>query len=146
MRWQLSIDWPFPSKSEVERRFEELIRGRWAAAETEPPVDVFVSQSEIRIELDLPGVAEETVRARLEQGTLLVEARRSALEPSERLQAARLERRRGEIRLRVPLPTNVEKPRLEYRLRSGVLRVRVRSEQAPPTERPEEEESSGAKS
>jgi len=145
MKWELSIDWPHPSKSEVERRFEELIRGRWAADET-PPVDIFVSHSEIRVELDLPGVIESTVRTRLERGTLLVEARRSSVAPSERLQATRLERRRGEIRMRVPLPTEVEAPHLEYRLHSGVLEVRVRSKEHPPEEPPPAEESSGAES
>ncbi len=145
MKWQLSIGWPYPSKSEVERRFEELIRGRWAANET-PPVDIFVSHSEIRVELDLPGVIESTVRARLERGALLIEARRSGVAPSERLQAARLERRRGDVRMRVPLPTEVAEPRLEYRLESGVLQVWVRSHGPPAEAQPPPEESSGAES
>ena len=143
MKWELSIDWPYPSRREVERRFEELIRGRWAADET-PPVDIFVSHSEIRVELDLPGVIESTVRARLERGALLIEARRSGVAPSERLQATRLERRRGDIRMRVPLPTKVEAPRLEYRLESGVLEARVRLQAPPSEEQPPPEESSGA--
>ena len=136
MRWQRSIAWPFPSRSEVERRFEELLRESWGATETEPPVDMFVARDEIRIELDLPGVIESTVHARLEHGVLLVEGSRRMVEPSERLRAARLERPHGAIRLRVPLPTDVQAPRLEFRLEGGVLRVRVRSTQEPAGDRP----------
>lgn len=141
MRWQISIDWRYPSKSEVERRFEELIRARWAAAETQPLADIFVSQREIRIELDLPGVIESTVQARLERGFLLVEATRSRVAPAERLQAARLERQRGEIRMRVPLPGNIEAGHVEYKLESGVLRVLVQSEEESSAEESSAQES-----
>jgi HSP20 family molecular chaperone IbpA len=141
MRWQISIDWPYPSRSEVERRFEELIRARWPAAETQPPADIFVSQREIRIELDLPGVIESTVQARLARGVLLVEATRSGVAPAERLQAARLERQRGEIRMRVPLPRDIEVGRVEYQLESGVLRVRVHSEEESSAEESSAQES-----
>ncbi len=141
MRWQISIDWRYPSKSEVERRFEQLIRARWATADTQPPTDIFVSQREIRIELDLPGVIESTVQARLERGVLLVEATRSGVAAAERLQAARLERQRGEIRMRVPLPGHVEAGRVEYKLESGVLRVLVHSEQESSAEESSAQES-----
>jgi HSP20 family molecular chaperone IbpA len=126
-RWELDAAWPFPSAADVERRFEELIRSRWGASAEVAPADVFVYEQELWIELDLPGVEEEHLHVRVEGSTLWVEAVRSAAPPAEGARPARLERPRGAIRQRVPLPAAVVAPTLEYRLEGGVLRVRVRS-------------------
>jgi len=125
--WKLADAWPFPSSVEIERRFEELIRGRWGAVSGEMPVDVFFHGRDVFVELDLPGVERESIQVRLEQGELFVEAHRPPTPPDENVRAARLERQRGTIRRRVPLPEPVE-GRVEFDLKSGVLRVRVRPE------------------
>jgi len=125
--WEISAS-NFPSAGQIERRFEELIRGRWVSDVISPPVDVFVYEEEVRIEVDLPGVEEERVRVRLEGTVLLIEAERSDEPARGASRAERLERPRGLLRRRVPLPRPVTMPRLETQLRAGVLVVRVRSE------------------
>jgi HSP20 family molecular chaperone IbpA len=125
--WKLSDAWPFPSRVEIEQRFEELIRGRWSVVTGEMPVDVYLYGRDVLVELDLPGVERESVRIRLEQGELFVEAHRPPSPLDEGAQPARLERKRGPIRRCVSLPRPVE-GRVEFDLESGVLRVRVRPE------------------
>jgi HSP20 family molecular chaperone IbpA len=126
-RWELDAAWPFPSAADVERRFDEWIRSRWGASAEVVPADVFVYEEELWIELDLPGVQEEQVHVRIEGGALWVEAVRSSAPPAEGARATRLERPRGPIRQRVPLPGPLPAATLEYRLEGGVLRVRVRT-------------------
>jgi HSP20 family protein len=125
--WEISAS-PFPSAGQIERRFEELIRGRWVSEVVSPPVDVFVYEEEVRVEVDLPGVEEERIRVQLEGTVLLIEAERSEEPARGASRAERLERPRGLLRRRVPLPRSVATPRVETQLRAGVLIVRVRSE------------------
>ena len=126
-RWKLAEGWPFLSGAEIERRFEETIRARWGTpAGAGVPVDVFFHGREILIEVDLPGVERESVEVRLEEGEILVEAHRVPGPRGEDVRPARLERVRGRIRRRVPLPARVESGRLEFDLEGGVLRVRLR--------------------
>lgn len=124
--WTLQEAWPFPSGLEIEARFEELIRRRWVGGAREVPADVFILGRELVVELDLPGVEQESLRVRLERGELFVEAQRAASLPAEEARPARLERARGALRRRVPLPTAPSEGRVEFQLEAGVLRVRVR--------------------
>ena len=126
-KWEISAS-PFPSAGQIERRFEELIRGRWVSEVVSPPVDVFVYEEEVRVEVDLPGVEEERIRVQLEGTVLLIEAERSEEPARGASRAERLERPRGMLRRRVPLPRSVATPRVETQLHAGVLVVRVRSE------------------
>lgn len=127
--WEVPGPWPFPSSAEIEQRFEELVRARWGEREGSAPADVFIYGEEIWVEMDLPGVPAEAVRVMLERGMLLVEAIRPAAPPEEQARPARIERRRGPIRRRVPLPAPLAAARIEFRLESGVLRVRLRPEE-----------------
>ena len=127
--WTLSEAWPFPSVAEIEARFEELLRRRWVGAEPELPADVFVLGRELRVEVDLPGVEQESLRVRLESGALVVEAHRPPAVREDELRAARLERARGALRRRVPLPTRPRAGQVDFRLEAGVLKVRVLPEE-----------------
>jgi HSP20 family protein len=125
-RWELS--WPLPSVESLEREMADFAHLAWHAAGQELPADVFVIGDAIFVEIDLPGVQESEVAARIEQGCLVIEASRRAAPPSETAVPARLERRHGTLRRRLPLPPGVLAARLELKLEAGVLRVYVRPE------------------
>jgi HSP20 family molecular chaperone IbpA len=127
--FRIPTAWPFPSPDEIERRFERLIRSRWGGTASVPAADVFVHGREVWVEVDLPGVIEQEVRARVEAGVLVIEATRRFVPPAREARPAALERPRGPIRRAVPLPTRARRARLEYRLESGVLRVRILPEE-----------------
>jgi HSP20 family molecular chaperone IbpA len=126
--WEISTTRSFPTARDVEKRFEERQR-RWRAPQAEPPADVFVIGSEIVVQMDLPGVEEGDVRARIEGDSLVVEATRHMAPPSERARPTHLERPRGPLRRRVPLPAVPPPARLDLEMRSGVLLLRIVPEQ-----------------
>lgn len=125
LRWEISSAWWRFSPARIEQRFEEVIRRRWRRQEPEPPADVFLGAGEILVEVDLPGVDEGQVGVRLEGGELWIEAVRPPEPPRKGIQAARLERPRGRVERRIPLPRVPTAGRLEVRLEAGVLRVRI---------------------
>ncbi len=125
MPFELPGDWRLPTEEEIHERFEARIRRRWRKPAEEPPVDVFVVENEIWVEMDLPGVAEGEVSTHFEAGAVLVEAFRQLAPPAESARPARLERPRGKLRRRIPLPAAPRAARVESLLRGGVLRVRV---------------------
>ena len=130
MRWELARSWPWPSVEEIERRFEERIRGRWGAGVPAPLVDVFVAEEYVWVEVDLPGVEAGDVCLRTERGALWIEATRRPRPPSESARPARVERPQGALRRAVPLPFGVRAEPVEVTLAEGVLRVRLRVEKA----------------
>lgn len=125
MPFEVPGNWRFPTVEEVQERFEARIRRRWRTPAEEPPVDVFVLEDEIWVEMDLPGVSEGEISAYFEGGAVLVEAIRRIAPPSESARPARLERPRGVLRRRIPLPAAPRAARVERLLEGGVLRVRV---------------------
>lgn len=128
MRWELGSSWSWPSVDEIERRFEELIRGRWGPGVPAPLADVFVAEEYVWVEVDLPGVEAGDVHLRTERGALWIEATRKARPPSESARPAHVERPQGALRRAVPLPFAIRAEPVEVTLAEGVLRVRLRVE------------------
>jgi HSP20 family protein len=124
MRWEVRAPWP--SLDEIERRFDELIRSRWGTGTQTPPADVFVTDDEVWVEVDLPGVRRTDVQVRLVGDRLVIEGTRTAIVPVRRARPAHRERSPGSFRRALPLPSGFEEAEIEVRMRAGVLRARVR--------------------
>ncbi|NLX05293.1 MAG: Hsp20/alpha crystallin family protein [Phycisphaerae bacterium] len=60
----------------VDSLFEELIYQAWGRAEWAPEVDVTETQDAFVVEIDLPGVDEESIVIAVRDGRLLVKGRR----------------------------------------------------------------------
>jgi HSP20 family protein len=116
---------PWPSIEEVEWRFEELIRARWRVVAA-PVADVYVRGDEMWVEMDVPGLAADEFRVRVEGHHLVVEGARPQRPPREDARPVRLERLRGPFRRVFALPPRLEPPAVESTLEAGVLRVHVR--------------------
>ena len=82
-------------------------------------------ENEVWIELDLPGVEQGEVSAYIEENAVWVEATRRIAPPVPEARPARLERPRGQLRRRIPLPVTTQAATLDVRLEAGVLRVRI---------------------
>ncbi len=89
----------------------------------EPPIDVWETESEVIVEVELPGSRSENVDLRLEDGTLVLSG--ALPEPPQRHGTyLRIERPRGRFRRAVVLPAEVAgEPRAT--MRGGVLQVRL---------------------
>ena len=74
VRWE--IRGPWPSVQEIERRFDELIRSRWAVR-GRLSADVLLRGDEMWVEVDVPGVDDwEIVEATGQGGVLRVRLHR----------------------------------------------------------------------
>lgn len=86
----------------LQRRFFEL--GRTADQPCwEPPVDVFETESELLIEIALPGVAPQQVTTAVEDGMLVVTGERKLPAAAEPAVIRRLELPYGRFERRIPL-------------------------------------------
>ena len=64
--WEVPGGRAFPSARDIEERFEELLRRRWREPRPGDETRWFVLGRDVQIEMDLPDVGEQRVRARLE--------------------------------------------------------------------------------
>ncbi len=95
-----------------------------SGASFEPPGDVWESEGELVVELELPGARADEIDVRLEGSTLIISGD-LAREPAEGGQFLRVERPRGQFHRGVALPVDVDgEPRAT--LHAGVLEVRLR--------------------
>jgi len=123
MRWEIRAPWP--SLTEVERRFDEILRSRWGARGAAQTSKLAVVASEIRIEMDLPGLSEEDVSVRVEGHEIIIEGRSSRV-PEESSGGA-MDALREDLRLRFPLPPECTQVSHEFRHASGLLSIRIRA-------------------
>ncbi len=111
-------------KNEMTRQDENLpsnLRGRLVAA---PPVDIYESDEEYVVEADVPGVAQDRVTLRLENGELALEGQWSVPEMEGATVLAR-EFRPVDFRRSFVLPDTVDAAKVSASLKDGVLTVRI---------------------
>jgi HSP20 family protein len=111
-------------KHEMTRPDERLpsnLRGRLVSA---PPVDIFENDEEYVLEADVPGVSQDHVTLRLENGELTLEGQWSVPEIEGATVLAR-EFRPVDFRRAFVLPDTVDAEKVSAALKDGVLTVRI---------------------
>jgi HSP20 family protein len=90
-----------------------------------PPLDLWETEAEIVLALDLPGVAEHQVSIEVDDGVLTVtgERDRKVEETADRFY--RFERRFGQFSRSVTLPPGVDEARITAEFDAGVLEIHV---------------------
>jgi HSP20 family protein len=90
-----------------------------------PALDVWESDAEIVLALDLPGISEEKVAIEVDDGVLTVsgERERELEEKGDRFY--RFERRFGQFSRSVTLPQGVDPSGIKAAFKDGVLEIRV---------------------
>jgi len=97
---------------------EDLQAGQWT-----PPVDIFENAETIVLRADLPGVDQDDIELRVEDGTLLIRGRRRLpgdLRPED---MHRAERPHGTFVRSFGLPTNLDQAGIRATQKNGVLEV-----------------------
>jgi HSP20 family protein len=97
---------------------EELQAGQWT-----PAVDISENAERIVLRADLPGIDQDDVELRLEDGTLVLRGQRKAPPDARPQDMLRAERPHGTFVRSFSLPSNVDQPGIRAALRSGVLEV-----------------------
>ena len=120
----------FDQLVQIRREMELLIRDvlgdsphqREAPAQT-PTVDILETSKNIRLEIELPGVAKKDIRAFITRDTVIVEAEKKDERPPELRSYHHLERFFGKFRRVIEIPSicNTQEVKAEYK--NGVLRI-----------------------
>jgi HSP20 family protein len=88
------------------------------------PMDAYMRGNDLWVDIDLPGVAADSVDINVERNVLTVSAERS-WERQEGEQVYLAERHRGRFRRQVHLGDGLDADRIEARYDDGVLRLRI---------------------
>lgn len=90
-----------------------------------PAVDVIDAEKEYRLQLDLPGVDDSNVEARIEEGVLRISGERKGPETNGSTNWLRRERAAGAFERSFKLPEAVDADGVEARFERGVLEIRI---------------------
>ena len=111
---------------EMTRLFEQLVgQGKPAEGTWTPPVDVSETAQEVRVQVELPGVSERSIRVEYAEGMLTIRADRPPDPALRRDQVQQLECRYGAFMRRLPFPFSVDRDRIGARYQGGVLEIRL---------------------
>jgi HSP20 family protein len=109
-------------------RFERLIErtfGRERQAPWMPAMDVYETDDELVVTVELPGMSADDVDVSVEDATLTVSGTRAFSSEVKEESYHRIERRYGTFSRAVTLPPQVDTTRVDARFADGVLTVEV---------------------
>lgn len=90
-----------------------------------PALDVWESEDEIVLAVDLPGISEEDVSLEVDEGVLTVSGERSRTNEEKDDRYYRFERRFGRFSRSVTLPQGIDTAGIRAEFENGVLEVHV---------------------
>jgi HSP20 family protein len=109
-------------------RFDRLIErafGRDRQAPWMPAMDVYETDDQVVVTVELPGLSAEDVDVSVEDSTLTVSGSRESSSEVEEERYHRIERRHGAFSRSVTLPPQVDTSKVDARFEDGVLTVDV---------------------
>ena len=112
----------------LDDRFDRLIErtfGRDRQAPWMPAMDVYETDDQIVVTVELPGVHAEDVEVSVEDSTLTVGGAREFSSEVEQERYRRIERRYGAFSRAVTLPPKVDTSKVDARFSDGVLTIEI---------------------
>jgi len=106
----------------------------WVAPPTfSPTVDLVETETQFEVTVDLPGLKPEEVDVELKNGGLWISGKREEEKEENSKTYHRVERRHGEFRRILPLPSTIDEEKVEAKFEDGVLKIFVpKTEEAKP--------------
>ena len=100
-----------------------------------PAVDVWETENELVLSVDLPGIREEDIAVELDDNVLTVSGERSRASEQSTERYYRYERRFGAFSRSVTLPPGVQEDAITANVENGVLEIRVPKPEEPKPKR-----------
>ncbi len=133
MAWELINTNPFKdmekARSEMDRFWDTYLFGRpktsWPADEEEwqPAIDVTETESELVVNVEIPGMDPKDIDILLSEGTLLIKGEKRPDAEEEKADYHLLERNYGTFTRSIPLPTEVRSDKISASYKDGVLKI-----------------------
>jgi len=120
------VKWaPFSDLDVMERRMRRMLEDFGVAASPLPAADMYETDKELVVELDVPGFAEKELALEVLDHTLTITGEKSAEKEEKRKSYYLHERVEKHFERRFALPPEVNTERIEAKFRTGVLEVHV---------------------
>ncbi len=105
------------------RSFAPMVDMHWPFTAWTPPCDIYETDKEIVLKMELPEMRKEDVRVTFENGVLTLRGQRRFEETVDRENYHRIERKYGEFMRTFTLPTFVEVDKVVAEFKEGMLTV-----------------------
>ncbi len=90
-----------------------------------PTTDLVETENQFEVTVDLPGLKPEEVNVELKDGALWISGKREEEKEEKGKTYHRIERRHGEFRRILPLPSTISEDQVDAKFDSGVLKITV---------------------
>ena len=117
----------------MDEEIERLFPGNgewWRPIGFVPRADVAETENGFEVKVELPGLKPEEVRVEFKDGALWISGEKKEESEEEGKTFHRVERRHGEFRRMLTLPSHVEEEQIEARFEDGLLHVVLPKSQA----------------
>jgi HSP20 family protein len=116
----------------MDRIFNELIPFSWRLDETDksmamwtPTTDMFETDGEYIVEVELPGLSKKDINISCQDNVLSIDGERKQEQKEERPGYLRSERSFGAFKRSIILPTSIVEDKVKASFKEGILRVTV---------------------
>jgi len=120
-------DYPFNPFHEIEQFFNDDMLGFFPSLKRhfEPPMDIYQTDKEFCVELQVPKALAEKVQVSVEDGLLKIESQHTEEKQDESRQYFRREIRQGGFMKMISLPVAVKDEEAKAVYENGVLKISV---------------------
>ncbi len=120
------IKWaPFQDLDVVERRMRRMLEEWGVAPAALPAADVYETEKELVVELDVPGYEEKELALEVTDHMLTITGNRKAEKEEKEKSFYLHERLEKHFERRFSLPTEVDTARIDAKFHTGVLEVHI---------------------
>ena len=113
----------------ITRLFGELLPTATPDGVFAPPVDVVDAGNEITLRADLPGLEQKDIQLEVQDGSLLVRGERKAEQQDKNDKYRWSERWEGVFMRLIPLPSEIDRDKIQAQMKNGVLEVHLPKKQ-----------------
>ena len=118
-------------RDEIDRLWETALANPWRPFRTYskepvfPAIDVFEKDGELRVQAELPGLAEKDVEITVEGNVLAITGEKTDETEVNEKDFYRRERSYGRFARRIALPAGAQKDQITAKFKDGVLKVKI---------------------
>jgi HSP20 family protein len=121
-------------REKMNRMFEDVFAGRsedkeLSASAWAPAVDIFETESELVMTVEVPGIDEKDIEIKIEDSTLTLKGERKFEKETKEENYHRIERSYGSFYRAFTLPNSIDPDKIQAEHENGVLKITMAKRQ-----------------